>query len=562
MSTPLIAQYALLREILEKQFRYLSTCIQPSGAIVDPLLGSSLDFQYHYSSLVLSSILLDKVEGLSSTLDYHARLTSQVKNPSSEFNNFFYLLSVLNDQHGRLGSRRSAILDGILHRSDEELRPLNNNFRVLRLLNSILEQKLTGARSIGDGPAERAWLRSIALADGFFVDSSPDVTHLAYHSKIMMCVGLCYEYSKEPEFLVLFNRGVQSLLAIVDPPNFHFYGRSTNTLFALASLYVSLCLDEKFNSKSHFRLKGEISHILRLHQVNSGQISLNLTSIPGRMGYDGYMYDVVYNAYANALFLLAMNIQGEPRTQGEPVTVEVPIGRPGLQVFMESGFVVSQEKDVRFCVNYKGHQNAPKHTFDSRLSAFSILYLRQMGENKMPAVAYPPQPVSRLVGKPFFGLRLKSWIYKKRYRSYLPILSGHTFSYSVRGKTYYPWRVELGERKGHNLSLRVLSKTLSLQHERSCRVELGFENGYSQFLDILGAADDITYGVRGRLVALDPSSEAITVDGIRYQFSSKFSSLKRIPLHTSSGLAYLFICVFRGVNQIKVRSLMHVQVGS
>ena len=58
-------------DILTKQYGYLELCINNKGQLVDKKLKAPLNFQYHYSSFILSSILKKDYANLNKVLDYY-----------------------------------------------------------------------------------------------------------------------------------------------------------------------------------------------------------------------------------------------------------------------------------------------------------------------------------------------------------------------------------------------------------------------------------------------------------------------------------------------------------
>lgn len=601
----------MMNELIERQYRYVLSSVMKDGRIVDKKLKSPLNFQYHYTSFIFASLLKKNFPYVRRVFRYFSSIPPDVRIHSSEFNNFFLLLSLIYDKDKSLD--RKDVLNLIYHRTDEELYKLNNNFRALRLVNIILHSKIEDNREFDEKiQQEVRWIADLQFDDGFFPDSNMEyqviknsgVPHLTYHTKITMCCGLSYLFGGRQELIDVFFRGLQRIIEISDDNYFFFYGRSTNSLFGYGSLFVSFILAYIFSSDGDYlRRAFSVLDFLRKYQHVDGHISLNLNKDDRkRPAFDGYMYDIVYNAYSNALFIFGHKLLEEydrgKENRVKNLSRRKEVGKPvyessiyshkwkkdgaenELYIYRNSGFVVYKSGDshhgrgrkLKLCLNFKGHQNSLKHRFDSRVSPFSLLYYFIDDENLIPACGFPPQPLSNYVERKNLSIKLRSILFSLIHFDWLPLLGGNSFFYKKKGKKFFPYecsevkiyrnKIELSftsVERGFSSRLKsilisrvpflYIFRTFlnSYNQEISAEkfyAELHFENGVLTYTFYFPEkVDELFYTFR----------EFRNSNLLKYEFDKKYRVVKKIDLETSFGYADLYILKFSEINHLKIR---------
>lgn len=537
-----------------KQFNYLKSCINNKGQLVDKKLKAPLNFQYHYSSFILSSIIQKDYEELEKVLDYYFSIPTNTMKPSNDFNVVLLLFAILNDEDSILGKIKTKILNSISHNTDEELFKLNNNFRALRLLGMILESTIKNIKFNEKIEAEINWILDLQFDDGIFPDSNrkykieknKGVPHLTYHTKIMMCVGFAYFYTRDERLKLSFFKAMTVLLNISIKNYYFFYGRSTNALFGYGSLYISFILAYKFSGDKVFLDKtNEIKIFLEKYQHSDGHISINLNQDDSkRLGFDGYMYDIVYNAYSNTLFLLADKLHDENTSINNE---SVKLSDKTIQVYKNSGFVVYQDTNVKYCFNYKGHQDSLKHRFDSRVSPFALLYYQNNNTNLLPAVGYRPQSILRLVETKFPLRILYGRLYKYLYFDWLPIFSGNSFFYIKNGIKFYPFKC---------IKMIKLKDKLILKFEAKSRAIFFDKNKTDYFVMSIDLKGSISYKIffYAQVEKLYYSYRELKNKlNFSYEFSKKYKKLKTISVETSNKKADLHRVEFSSLKKIEIK---------
>lgn len=541
--------------MLTKQFDYIKSCINDEGQIVDKKLKSPLEFQYHYTSFILSSVLIGDDEYLNKVVKYYLSIPKEKMKPSNDFNVVLLLLAIESDKNNLLDKYQIDILNSIYHKSDEELYKLNNNFRALRLIGLILEDKTTELRkNIQKIAQEIEWILNLQFDDGFFPDSNmkyqveknKGIPHLIYHTKITMCIGIAYKFTQDDRLLKAFNKAVEVLLDISIENYYFFYGRSTNALFGYGSFYLALVLAYKFNKNQKFlTLANNMLEFLSKIQHNDGHISINLNQDDSkRLGFDAYMYDVVYNAYSNAMFLYANNIKKDSKLYEK---VRKKQHNLKVSIYKNSGFVVYQDENIRYCFNYMGHQESLKHRFDSRVSPFSLLYFQKDGENLLPAVGYKPSGIFSLVEKKFFFKKLYAkWYHAVNY-VWLPIFSGNSFFYIKNGVKFYPFRC---------VKMLKLKNILILKFESKARKLLCKKDIYNKFVIAIELLHEPKYKILfyEKVDTLFYSHrEIIGQNNFQYEFSQKYKCLKALKVETSYEMASLYRYRFKNIEELEIK---------
>jgi hypothetical protein len=539
--------------LLINQYRYLESSIDINGQMIDKKLKSPLMFQYHYTSFVMSSILKKNYFKIDRVLNFYLSIPEKVYHSSNEFNVLFLELSILNDSDNYLSKYKAKILNKIKHRKDEELFKLNNNFRVLRLLGMVLEAKIKNINLSKKITSEMDWLLKLQFEDGFFPDSNMNhkteknrgVPHLVYHAKIISCIGLIFKYTNDKRFLSVFNKGIDVLLDISAFNYYLFYGRSTNSLFGLSCFYLSLVMAFKFNKKKKYiffanKIK---EHLIQL-QHKDGHISINLNrKDKDRPAFDSYMYDIVYNAYSNAILLFADTIHDSTNFFHLKLNFST---FKNVSIYRDSGFVVYRNNNIKYCFNYKGHQNSLKHRFDSRVSPLSLLYYQHNGINLLPAVGHTPEGISSQVEKRFYLKKIYSKLYKLWNHDWLPLFSGNSFFYVRDGVKFYPFKCLRVFRFKNMLILKFQSKSRSLFSRKKIKdsfvISIGMEKCPLYKILFYRKVDFLFYSHR----------EIKGKNNFYYTFSSNFKRLLSMSIKTSLDTSDLHRYKFINLKKLEV----------
>lgn len=544
-------------DILSKQFKYIKSTINDKGQLVDKKLNSPLEFQYHYSSFILSSVLLSNKCYLDKVVNNYLSIPKQKMKASNDFNVFILLLALECDKEKLLVQYKDDILKSIYHHNNKELYKLNNNFRALRFVGLILEDKIKNSCNNEKKISEEVdWILNLQFDDGFFPDSNMEYTveknrgipHLTYHSKITMCMGIAYTYTKNKRLLTAFNKAVRVLLDLSIENYYFFYGRSTNALFGYASFYLVLILSYKFNfDRKYLVIANKMLRYLKKFQHEDGHISINLNYYDDkRLGFDAYMYDIVYNVYSNAIFLYAnsilknININEDDINKDEDKTSIIFI-------YKNSGFVVFKNENVKYVFNFKGHQNSVKHKFDSRLSPFSLLYYKKDKKNLLPSVGYKPSGISALVENKFLLNKIYSKLYYLINYDWIPILSGNSFYYVKNGIKLYPFRL---------LKVLILKNTLIIKFESKSRGFFSKREIFDSFVISIVLSKEPKY----KIIFYDKINtlfysyrEIISERNFQYKFSSAYKKLKVLNIETSYYEAELHRYRFEDIRELEIK---------
>ena len=535
-------------KLIINQYSYLKSCLTKKGQLIDKQLKSPLNFQYHYTSFILSSILLKDYENIEKVLNYYLSIPKYIRKPSNDFNILLLSFAIMFDDDKTLD--RSKILKTFYHNSNDYLYKLNNNFRALRLVGMILESKIKNIGFDQKIKDEIEWILDLQFDDGFFSDSNMEykieknrgVPHLTYHTKIMMCIGLAYLYTKDERLKGSFFKALQVLIEISIESYYFFYGRSTNALFGYGCLYLVFILAYKFSSNRFFLGKAKkILLFLKDYQHKDGHISINLNKNDSkRFGFDGYMYDIVYNAYSNALFLLGNKFLDD--LEFEQYAFQLNYSK--IKIYKNSGFVVYDDKNTKYCLNFKGHQNSLKHRFDSRVSPFSLLYFQKNNYNLLPAVGFYPQPILNLVENKFtFSYilqRIKNIYWRIFYKQYLPLLSGNIFCYLSNNKLFYPFELIRFIKVYDKIIIKFKTKTSKEDIFDECVVSIHLHQNIRYKILFYKQIQRLAYSLR------DEEEE-----NFKYGFNKKYNRKKEIKIETSSGIGKLKIYEFKDIKNIE-----------
>jgi hypothetical protein len=419
-----------------RQFGYLTKLVKSNGAFYDPYLNSPLNFQYHYSFLCASWCLLyqlgimeDKANTILKVLNYWFNIPGKTKLTSLEFNNFALCLSywILSDIESKdpnvkqIKAKLKNEIQNLNHRNLLSLKPLNNNFTALTALNLFFEGMINNnIKKMEQGKnLMHSKIINFQMDDGFFPDSNMSVDHsiekneglphLTYHAKIAMLVAFYAVIANDKRAKDAAVKAFENIVDIASPiGETCFYGRSQNALFGYACLFLGLNIVYKFIDKNekYYILGKKILDLVADFSFPDGHFAINLNKKEkNRPGYDGYMYPVVYNTYANTLFLLGLFLTPEILIENDKRIENNLRGNnltniPHVTAYSNSGFLCVKERKFQFCLNFKGHLSCPKHFLDPRVAPLSLLYLNYEGVDFLPSIPYPKKSVSHLVKNP------------------------------------------------------------------------------------------------------------------------------------------------------------------
>lgn len=324
-----------------KQYTCLVKLISKNGKFNDPYLRSSLNFQYHYTFIILASILFYRIgfkvqsKKIYNLIKYWSNIPEIITQPSLEFNNFALCLScaILKSTKNQLieMNKIKIFLENkikhLKHKIYKELIPLNNNFIALTAFNQYLHGNLINNETKSENGISlmKSKIINFQMDDGFFPDTNmgedhlleknKGISHLTYHSKISMLVTFLGIISENQEMQKVALKGIDNVIELVSYQGEScFYGRSQNALFGYACLFLGLNLIYKFvnSDQKYLDLSYKILKLIENYQLPNGYFAINLNkNMKERPGFDSYMYSVVYNAYSNAIFLMGIIINPE-----------------------------------------------------------------------------------------------------------------------------------------------------------------------------------------------------------------------------------------------------------
>lgn len=395
-----------------KQFYKLISLISNDGKFIDPFLKSNLDFQYHYSFIVLLGLIMyklnettDFIPKIYKVFDYWSKIPEKVTLPSLEFNNFAICLIYLFQQYISIEFANYDMFLQILknkvekmeHNSYADLISLNNNFKFLTGMNLYLHGKiLNNEKKVQESISlMKQMVLKCQMDDGFFPDTNmkkehkieknKGVVHLVYHSKISMLVLFLGILTNDSTMKNAAKRAMDNIICISSfEGESCYYGRSQNSLFGYSCLFLGINLLYVYVSrdKKYIDFGQKILRLVLKYQFKDGYFSTNLNrKVNSRPGYDGYMYSIVYNTYSNLLFLLGIIINPEILLIKSKI-----YDKDEFLYFINSGFLKIKEKKLEFCLNTKGNVNCYKYYLDSRLAPLTLQYFNFSKIDLIPSV--------------------------------------------------------------------------------------------------------------------------------------------------------------------------------
>ena len=535
----------------KKQYEFICSNLKISGEICDPLLKSPLDFQYHYTAFIFSSLYFND-DRWKKVLQYFKDIPQKEKKVSIEFNNFFLLFGkILNNN-----SEFDKCLPEFKQRSNIEFGSINNNFKALNLLNKVLINKINNI----DNTNGLEYFNNLQFDDGIFPDTNYNYTqkknlgipHLVYHSKILMCLGFICLYKKDQELIKTFNKGLKALNILNTEKEDSFYGRSNNSLFGKSCLYAVYSIDYLLSNNSDSKSKSiKIFSQIFEYQNKKGAVSLNKNiKTDKRPGFDRYMYDIVYNSYSLSLLLLIEKLKNSYTTSFDIQKAPKLLSKK-LTTLNNSGFIIFNSANLRFCFNFKGHQNYSKYYFDSRLSPFSLNYLEVNNKNILPGMVMPIQPIASLVEKKYYIRKVRSLLFKVLNYNYLPILSGNTICIEQNKIVFFPFEFISQNNNYYNYkakSRRLFKKNETIAFSFKFRVN---KNSFTQFFSC-NSLSNITYSLRSKMSFLKLDEKSMHFENAIYEFNQVFKIEKEITIPTSNEEAIIYFLKFVDIKKLTI----------
>ena len=412
--------YSIAKQIVN----YLCTHQQANGTIYDHVNGIvTPDSQYGLTFFALAALIIGQreedtqlVQNAEKALDYYFNIPKH-KIGANEFNNFALLLiyqHVSDIDYKLVGDLESRLKDYIA-----EMKYLaypgsgiSNNIFAIRAACHLLKGNLFDI----DSEVSEAqhiienYILRWQSKDGFFYDYPDDVdaedyaTPLTYHAKICAMLCLCYELAPKNDLLAAIIKGLEVLGEFIAPEGEAFYyGRSNNTIFGYASAIFAYekaatfikCKD--ITKAQRFRGYAErLLQFLQRWQHDDGHISVVTNDYEeNKVGWDVYVYNVVYNAYtAGMLMLLCQTEEELTESQARKVekdqveTKTVGGDAYSRQIFHapDAGLLKVETSNFFLALSTKGQSITKGSIFfnDLRYHGMSILTLKSNDETLIP----------------------------------------------------------------------------------------------------------------------------------------------------------------------------------
>jgi len=198
-------------------------------------------------------------------------------------------------------------------------RLVSHNIRAMRAAAFALRARLTGHEA-DRRVAERLWADLLAQQQrcGLFSDCPGGVaTPTTYHAKCCAMLALTAELAgdTDPHRMQALRRGLAALARLVSPGGMLVpYGRSPGSLFGAAAAIAALRWGgRRFGERDWANASARLERALAAWQRPDGHLPALLAEGEAeRRGWDVYLSNVDYNAYAAALLLLS-----EPAATGD-----------------------------------------------------------------------------------------------------------------------------------------------------------------------------------------------------------------------------------------------------
>lgn len=435
-----MCEFKLCRNVGRSITHFLKSCQRPNGTLYDEIdQGITPDNHYahtfHSLALIQLYQLTNDITYLRSAekaLIYYFALPEK-KRGHRELNNLA-VLWIRSKFGNQLAEMKVNLEDRIEEyignmKFDSDLTEnLSNNWTAIKAgcyalrysILSLLEDRAEAKRLMHN------FVLRCQLDDGLFYDWPPRAmaescaTPLAYHAKICMMLLEYYKCLREKPVLKAAVKGLRALSHFIaeDGETFYF-GRSNNALFGYASaIYAyeeaSSLLNREKQEASQFRIcAGRLLDFITKWQSQDGHISITPNGEERiKCGWDEYMHNTVYNAYAAALLLMLPN----KNTLKEKKTSI----KPEENFYAEhSGLLVIRRRNFFLCLSTHG-QSIPHDTLfsDSRYYGMNIQCLKIRGIDIVPSPPCFITPLRNRLNPALAGflpyIKVKSEVYSPR----------------------------------------------------------------------------------------------------------------------------------------------------
>lgn len=547
-------------QLIERVFNTLSNQVQDDGTLKDFKLKSALEFQYHYSAMIFSSIYCDNLKLASTLINKQNSIQAKVREPSTEFNTLFVLLSLycFPDRCKSLYGLASLIK----HRSTDVLSKHNNNFRAIRFLNYVIEHQLGLRKLSAELIKEKEWLLSIQTDSGFFVDTpasdkakSNSISHLAYHHKISLMVLIAGVIINDKQLLSKALLGVQAAKRLSYHVEWHFFGRSQNSIFSISLLNaIGTLLNKVVKGGAADCFDINCGLMESLFDKKRGVFWLNRACSNNRVGYDGYMYDVVYNAFSTAITLASRELT---KKVTEPIEWDLTSrSQQNIEFFPDIGLLKHTGK-LTYCVNISGQLSNSRYKLDSRFSPMTFQYMYEGDNRLLPGIGFYPRSIHRQVGLTRLWYNIYAKVFKLIHYGSLPLFGGNSFK--LKGKNtdwLYCTELNINSRLGGSFRLngKLANRKGDLANVDTVNIEAEFSNSINYIINLESVYDYFTYSIRAdQNEGFMLNGSVLSIASIKYIFNSAPHSIRKIFTVSSTGYCQVLLLEFRSISFIKVK---------
>jgi hypothetical protein len=353
--------------------RWILQTVASDGSVPDPHIRRSLSFQYQHAAIVLGQAVREGTLFPSAfilrVLTHFGAIPSSAKRVSSEFSGFLLTLAWLYLTEHSEGRRAPVELQKAMRdlpiRSPQELGRHNNNLAAMAFF--VLDAWRRRGLSVREQDVSllRAQFQGFQSDDGFFYDTTcqagSGIPSLVYHAKMTAVALLQGVLNDDQEFFERGKRGIDALLELCPIEHSMAYGRSQNSIFGFANCYVALRILARTSSTTRYAQElRKTSSLIRGLENASGEYGINLGNDNARRsGFDGYMYSIVYNAYAWSMLLLADALALGKRPGANEANQWSESARDGVKYLGESGFASVQKHRYGLYLNIATRSSAP-----------------------------------------------------------------------------------------------------------------------------------------------------------------------------------------------------------
>jgi hypothetical protein len=310
-------------------YNWLFTHQTDNGAIWDPFVRSSLDFQYHYGWFILSSLVYfyksKEKRYLSNAMKSYNYLVKLGYNRNKNSNSFIAIPLILSVLYYPERNYKDSVREyiGNLNLVPKYDSPKANNFHCMKILslllkNCILDIQLNAEEDLFIYNIINNKINDWQYDDGFFYDKPykndiyKGVPHLTYHITITMIIMLSSIILNDEFLFHKAEKGLEAFIMTISPSGEAFaYGRSNNSLFGYSNAIFTISLYNNIRKDYNHSM---LLNLLLTQIMKNVEKDGHLTIVPNifekkRSGYDEYMFVIVYNSWALGILLLSHILQ-------------------------------------------------------------------------------------------------------------------------------------------------------------------------------------------------------------------------------------------------------------